>query len=45
MHPVSEMPLDSLKNCIDDKHPKRYPDITAGAFLNERLIELGLIKK
>jgi isopenicillin N synthase-like dioxygenase len=45
MHPVSEMPLDSLKNCIDDKHPKQYPDITAGAFLNERLIELGLIKK
>ena len=45
MHPVSEMPLNCLKNCIDDKHPKLYEDITAGEFLNERLIELGLIKK
>ncbi|MGC1515044.1 MAG: 2-oxoglutarate and iron-dependent oxygenase domain-containing protein [Maribacter sp.] len=45
MHPVSDMPLDCLENCIDEDHPKRYSDITAGAFLHERLIELGLIKK
>lgn len=45
MHPVSEMPLNCLENCIDDEHPKQYEDITAGEFLNERLIELGLIKK
>ena len=45
MHPVSEMPLNCLKNCIDDEHPKLYQDITAGEFLHERLIELGLIKK
>lgn len=45
MHPVSEMSLNCLKNCIDDNHPKLYEDITAGEFLNERLIELGLIKK
>ncbi|MBS1573189.1 MAG: isopenicillin N synthase family oxygenase [Bacteroidetes bacterium] len=45
MHPVSEMKLDALENCIDDAHPKLYPDITAGEFLRERLIELGLIKK
>jgi isopenicillin N synthase-like dioxygenase len=45
MHPVSEMPLNCLENCIDDEHPKLYEDITAGEFLNERLIELGLIKK
>lgn len=45
MHPVSEMPLNCLKNCIDEQHPKQYADITAGEFLNERLIELGLIKK
>ncbi|WP_340073695.1 isopenicillin N synthase family dioxygenase [Leptobacterium sp. I13] len=44
MHPVSEMPLDCLENCIDETHPKLYDDITAGAFLHERLIELGLIK-
>ncbi|NNC69473.1 MAG: isopenicillin N synthase family oxygenase [Flavobacteriaceae bacterium] len=45
MHPISEMPLNCLENCIDDKHPKLYDDITAGEFLNERLVELGLIKK
>ncbi len=45
MHPISEMPLNCLENCIEDEHPKLYEDITAGAFLNERLIELGLIKK
>lgn len=45
MHPVSEMPLNCLENCIDAEHPKAYGDITAGAFLHERLIELGLVKK
>ncbi len=45
MHPISEMPLNCLENCIDDEHPKLYEDITAGDFLNERLVELGLIKK
>lgn len=45
MHPISEMPLDCLENCIDEEHPKAYEDITAGEFLHERLIELGLVKK
>ena len=45
MHPVSEMPLNCLNNCVDSEHPKQFEDITAGAFLNERLIELGLVKK
>ncbi|MFS4415177.1 isopenicillin N synthase family dioxygenase [Maribacter sp. 2307ULW6-5] len=44
MHPVSQMPLNCLENCVDADHPKLYGDITAGAFLHERLIELGLIK-
>ena len=44
MHPISSMPLNCLENCIDQEHPKRFDDITAGEFLNERLIELGLIK-
>ncbi len=44
MHPISKMKLDVLENCIDDKHPKQYENITAGQFLNERLIELGLLK-
>lgn len=45
MHPISEMKLDVLESCIDDSHPKQFDDITAGEFLNERLVELGLIKK
>ena len=45
MHPISAMPLNCLENCIDENHPKQFEDITAGDFLTERLIELGLIKK
>lgn len=45
MHPVSDMPLNCLEHCVDDAHPKLYEDITAGEFLHERLIELGLVKK
>ncbi|MFY7665228.1 MULTISPECIES: isopenicillin N synthase family dioxygenase [Flavobacterium] len=45
MHPVSDMKLNCLENCIDENNPKLYEDITAGDFLNERLVELGLIKK
>ena len=44
MHPVSSMPLNCLENCISKEHPKGFEDITAGAYLNERLIELGLKK-
>ncbi len=45
MHPISEMPLDCLEDCVDAEHPKLFEDISAGAFLHERLIDLGLIKK
>ena len=45
MHPVSEMPLDCLENCISDENPKQFDDTTAGEYLHERLIELGLVKK
>lgn len=45
MHPISEMKLDVLEVCVDEEHPKQYSDITAGEFLDERLIELGLKKK
>lgn len=44
MHPVSEMPLNALEGTYDENNPKLYPDTTAGEFLRERLIELGLIK-
>lgn len=43
-HPISEMSLNCLPECITETHPKVYDDITAGEFLNERLRELGLIK-
>lgn len=45
MHPVSDMKLDCLANCIDAENPKQFEDITAGDFLYERLVDLGLIKK
>jgi isopenicillin N synthase-like dioxygenase len=45
MHPVSDMKLNCLSECIDEKNPKLFDDITAGDYLNERLVELGLIKK
>lgn len=45
MHPISDMKLDVLESCVDTKHPKLFEATTAGDFLRERLIELGLIKE
>ncbi|MDG1476997.1 MAG: 2OG-Fe(II) oxygenase family protein, partial [Vicingaceae bacterium] len=45
MHPISEMKLDVLDSCISENEPKQFDDITAGDFLHERLVELGLIKE
>ena len=45
MHPRSDMKLNCLEECITEKNPKQYEDITAGNFLHQRLIEIGLIKK
>jgi isopenicillin N synthase-like dioxygenase len=42
LHPRPEVSLAALPSCITPSHPKAYPDITAEAFLNERLRELGL---
>ena len=44
LHPVPYMPLDCLESCIDDQNKKQFENITAGDYLRERLIELGLIK-
>ena len=44
MHPRSEMSLNCLPNCINSKNPKKYNDITAGDFLQQRIEELGLNK-
>lgn len=43
MHPVSSMDLSCLESCVDEQNPKQFTDITAGAFLTERLREIGLI--
>ena len=37
--------VEALEGTYDDKNPKLYEDTTAGEFLHERLVELGLIKK
>ena len=44
MHPRSETSLAALKECVDPDHPKKWDDITAGEFLNQRLAEIGLKK-
>jgi len=44
MHPRSEMDLTCLDSCVDAQNPKHYTDTTAGAFLEERLREIGLKK-
>ncbi len=44
MHPVSEMDLSVLDNCVTEDNPKQFEDITAGDFLTQRLREIGLIK-
>ena len=44
MHPMAQMPLDCLSNCVNAQNPLQFEPITAGAFLHERLIELGLLK-
>ena len=45
LHPISEMRLDCLENCVSASNSKRYEDISAGEFLTQRLIEIGLLEK
>lgn len=45
MHPISIMKLNCLESCVDADHPKQFEDCTAGEYLHERLVELGLIKE
>lgn len=44
LHPKASMDLTCLHSCIDDTRPKAYRDATAGEYLHERLVEIGLIK-
>ncbi len=43
-HPRGDMQLNCLSECITKNIPKSYDDITAGEYLKERLVELGLLK-
>jgi isopenicillin N synthase-like dioxygenase len=45
LHPRSDTRLDCLQSCITEDNPKRYEDISAGEYLNERLKEIGLLVK
>ncbi len=45
MHPRSEMDLTCLESCVSAEQPLAYEPITAGAYLTERLIEIGLLSK
>lgn len=42
LHPRSNMSLNCLESCITEEKPKQFEDITAGAYLDERIKELGL---
>lgn len=43
LHPKSSMDLTCLKDCVTEKNPLHYEPITAGGYLRERLIEIGLL--
>lgn len=42
LHPVSNMKLNCLPECVSDESPKQFDDITAGEYLDQRLAEIGL---
>ena len=42
LHPIPSMDLSALPNTINENNPKKFKDITAGVYLDERLKELGL---
>ncbi|MEO6583255.1 MAG: 2-oxoglutarate and iron-dependent oxygenase domain-containing protein [Ferruginibacter sp.] len=44
LHPKSSMSLRCIDSCVDAGHPLVYEEITAGEYLTERLIEIGLKK-
>lgn len=44
LHPRSNMDLSCLDSCVEINNPLNYNPITAGVYLNERLMEIGLKK-
>jgi isopenicillin N synthase-like dioxygenase len=45
LHPVSQMDLTCLDQCVEIGRKPNYEPITAGKYLEERLVEIGLLKK
>lgn len=45
LHPISNMPLKPLEQCVEKVGQAEYPDISAGDYLYKRLVEIGLIKE
>ncbi len=45
LHPRSEMRLDCLPSCVEEGKSPDFEPISAGKYLEERLIEIGLLKK
>ncbi len=43
VHPRSDVSLAPLACCVEQVGEKRYPDITAGEYLLQRLREIGLV--
>jgi isopenicillin N synthase-like dioxygenase len=44
LHPVSEMSLACLPQCVSQERPLAYAPVTEGEYLDERLREIGLKK-
>lgn len=44
LHPRSDMRLDCLPECVEEGKKAEYEPISAGEYLNERLVEIGLKK-
>jgi isopenicillin N synthase-like dioxygenase len=44
VHPYSAFNIDCLPCCQSEAEPAKYPAITAGEFLTQRLREIGLLK-
>jgi isopenicillin N synthase-like dioxygenase len=46
LHFASDFIIETLPGCISVEHPDRYPTaISANGYLEERLVEIGLLKK
>ena len=45
LHPAPDFLIKALTQCVTSENPEREPPITAEDYLNERLREIGLIKK